>query len=103
MMKRPTFVFFKDQLAEEDFWYISKTENTDVQTKATTTVYRGHTEPLNVIPFIWEYWNQFGRPPRVGSAKKKDLNPEEQRYNDFHSLLHSVLERPSDAGADLDE
>lgn len=66
-------------------------------------MYKGPTEPFNVIPFIREYWGQFGRPPRVGSAKNKDLSPKEQRYNEFQDSLHSNLKHLSDATANLDK
>lgn len=105
VLKRATYVFFKDQITAEDFRYISRTENLSVQRTAFTTAYTGHTMPLNVIPFIREYWMLFGSPPRVESSRKKKLTKEEQDYRDFQTLLHSVLEPPTGdtAGSDTDE
>lgn len=102
-LKRGVFVFFKGQISEDDFRYISRTENMAVQRIATTTAYKGHTEPLNVIPFIREYWLQYKSPPRPEATRKKNMSSKEQDYKDFQTLLHAVLEHPIGDSADLDD
>ncbi|CAD7701397.1 unnamed protein product, partial [Ostreobium quekettii] len=102
-LRRATFVFFSGQLTDDDFRFISRTENMSVQRAASTTTYKDHTEPLNIIPFICEYWKQFGRPPRPQSSRKKNRTKAEPDYADFQTLLHAVLEPQVGESTEKDE
>ena len=64
------YIFFRSHLREEDFVFMSKTENEIAKAAAATTAdYDEYAQPLKLIPFLRDIWVRHGRPTAKGSKR----------------------------------
>ena len=84
--RRPAYVFFRSALQDDDFRFISRTENELSRAGASTTaMYDEYRRPLRLVPFLRSLWERHGRPRLKGG-------PDQQRYNDYIRNVNIVLE-----------
>ena len=84
--RRAAFIFFRNHLRDEDFVFLSKTENEIARAAAATTAaYDEYARPTKLIPFLRDIWMRHGCPTAKGSAKSE--------YLAYIRNVDSVLER----------
>ena len=72
--RRAAFIFFRSHLRDEDFVFLSKTENEIARAAAATTAaYDEYARPTKLIPFLRDIWMRHGCPTAKGSAKSEYL------------------------------
>lgn len=89
--RREAYVFFRSGLSDDDFKFLSRTENDMAKASAeTTALYYDYKRPLRLVPFLRQLWQRHGRPLFKGHNQ--------DRYSEYLKNLSFVLEQDPVAG-----
>ena len=85
VQRREAYIFFRSALTDDDFRFLSRTDNELARAGASTTaLYDEYKRPLRLVPFLRALWERHGRPQFKGRGQ--------QRYLDYTRNVNVVLE-----------